>query len=162
MFGHSMGAVLAFELTRRLRDRNMPPPAHLFVSGASAPQLPRADLGLRFIEDGQAFLEAVAATYGGVPRIVLESRELRAAAVGPLRADLSITEPYVFAGGAPLDCPLTAYGGQADPNVTAAALAAWREQTTGAFRCRVFDGGHFYLNRARDALMADIVNSVYG
>jgi medium-chain acyl-[acyl-carrier-protein] hydrolase len=158
LFGHSMGAVVAFEIARRLRDRHAHAPAYLFVSGAPAPQLPRVDLGLRFIDDDAAFLNAVADTYGGVPRIVLERAELRASMVAALRADLTLTETHEYTDAPPLACAIAAYGGRADAIVSGERLTAWREQTTGDFSWRSFDGDHFYLNRARDALLADLIS----
>lgn len=156
LFGHSLGALVAFEVARALRDRGGPMPLHLFVSGASAPQNPARMAPLRFIEGDTAFLEAVAAQYGGVPKIVLEQADLRAAVVPALRADLAFTETYVYRPAPPLACPIAAYAGSEDPIVPAEWLTQWREQTTGAFSCRLFDGHHFYLNRARDVLLADI------
>jgi medium-chain acyl-[acyl-carrier-protein] hydrolase len=155
-FGHSLGALVAFELARRLRDRRDRGPAHLFVSGAHAPQIPTDAAPLRFIEGDTPFLEAVAAKYGGVPRIVLEQADLRAALVQALRADLALTETYTYRDAPPLACPIAAYAGASDPIVSEEHLAGWREQTTGEFTCRLFAGQHFYLNRERDALLADV------
>jgi medium-chain acyl-[acyl-carrier-protein] hydrolase len=158
LFGHSMGARVAFEVARRLRDRDAASPAHLLVSGAPAPHLPQADLGLRFIEDDSAFLAAVAEHYGGVPRIVLERAELRAGTVAALRADLTLSETYEYRDAPPLACAIAAYGGATDATTSGARLTAWRAQTTGAFSWRRFDGDHFYLHRGRDALLADITS----
>jgi len=156
LFGHSLGALVAFEAARALRTRRADAPLHLFVSGAFAPQHAKPGAPLRFIEGDAAFLEAVAAKYGGVPKIVLEQADMRAAVVPALRADLALTETYVYRPGPPLDCPITAYAGASDPIVPSDGLAAWRDQTTAGFECRLFEGHHFYLNRARDALLADI------
>ena len=160
-FGHSLGALVAFELARRLRDRRAAAPIHLFVSGAFAPQLPADSAPLRFIEGETAFLEAVAAKYGGVPRIVLEQADLRASVVPALRADLALTETYTYRSAPPLSCPISAYAGAADPVVTPERLAQWREQTCAEFSCRLFDGHHFYLNRARDTLLADVTSRLF-
>jgi surfactin synthase thioesterase subunit len=160
-FGHSLGALTAFELARRLRDRGLPRPTQLFVSGAFAPQLPNDAAPLRFIEGDTAFLEAVAMKYGGVPKIVLEQAQLRASLVPALRADLALTETYVYRAAPRLDCAIRAYAGAADPIVTEARLSAWREQTTGEFSMRLFSGHHFYLNRARDTLLADVLAHLF-
>jgi surfactin synthase thioesterase subunit len=155
-FGHSLGALIAFEVARGLRKRHAPGPMHLFVSGAFAPQLPTDGAALRHIEDDTAFLEAVAAKYGGVPKIVLEQADLRSSVVPALRADLSLTETYVYRTAPPLECPISAYAGSADPIVSRERLARWREQTSGEFSSRLFDGHHFYLNRCRDALLTEL------
>jgi surfactin synthase thioesterase subunit len=156
LFGHSLGALVAFELARALRERGAPGPACLFVSGAFAPQLPATSAHLRFIQDDVPFLEAVAARYGGVPKIVLEQANLRASIVPALRADLALTETYVYTPAPPLPCAITAYAGADDPIVSADGVEQWRLQTSGDFSCRLFEGHHFYLNRARDALLADL------
>ncbi len=160
-FGHSLGALVAFELARRLRDRGAGGPAHLFVSGAFAPQIPSGTAPLRFIEGDTAFLEAVAARYGGVPKIVLEHADLRNALVPALRADLALTETYTYRAAPRLTCPITAYAGASDPIVSEERLDGWREHTTGEFTCRLFAGHHFYLNRERDALIADITRRLF-
>lgn len=162
LFGHSLGALVAFELARALRARGAPGPTCLFVSGAFAPHLKTVSAPLRFIHDDLAFLEAVAAKYGGVPKIVLEQADLRPSIVAALRADLALTETYVYRAGPPLACPVTAYAGATDPIVPADGLAEWRQQTSGEFSCRVFEGHHFYLNRAREALLADVAGRLMG
>lgn len=156
LFGHSLGALIAFEVARRLRDGSSSRPLHLFVSGAFAPQSSNPLTPLRSIAGDAQFLEAVASRYGGVPRIVLEQAELRASIVPALRADLELTETYAYRPEPPLACPITAYAGSADPIVSDEGLVQWRAQTTAEFSWQRFDGGHFYLNRARDALLADI------
>ena len=160
-FGHSLGALVAFELARRLRDRGNGGPAQLFVSGAFAPHIPSDTAPLRFIEGDTAFLEAVAAKYGGVPKIVLEQADLRNTLVPALRADLALTETYTYRAAQRLTCPITAYAGASDPIISEERLAAWREHTTGEFTCRLFAGHHFYLNRERDALLADIIRRLF-
>jgi medium-chain acyl-[acyl-carrier-protein] hydrolase len=162
LFGHSLGGLLAFELARRLRDQRNAGPAHLFVSGAFAPQIPANSAPLRFIDGDTAFLEAVAAKYGGVPKIVLEQADLRSALVPALRADLALTETYTYRAAPRLTCPITAYAGASDPIVSEEGLAGWRDQTTGEFALRLFPGHHFYLNRQREALIADITRRLFG
>jgi surfactin synthase thioesterase subunit len=156
LFGHSLGALIAFELARRLRERGIAGLTHLFVSGAFAPQLTLEGPPLRFVEGDGAFLEAMATKYGGVPKIVLEQPDLRASIVPALRADITLSETYRYRDAPPLECPLTAYAGAADPIVSVERLTPWREQTIADFSCRLFDGHHFYLNREREALLDDI------
>lgn len=155
-FGHSMGALLAFELTRRLRESGGPLPAHLFVSGARAPDLADDDEPLHPIADDDAFLEAVATRYGGIPPIVLENAELRSVILPALRADMTLTESYVYRDTPPFPCDIAAYGGADDARVGEARLARWRGWTSGDFSCRQYEGDHFFLNSARDALVAHV------
>lgn len=157
-FGHSMGALVAFELARRLRARGAAMPSQLFVSGARAPQLPSEEEPLRGIDGDEALVIAVAERYGGIPPLVLQNAELRSVIVPALRADLIVTETYAYRDEPPLACPIAAYGGDADAMVKTDRLAQWREQTTGEFSCRLFEGDHFFLNAARDALLQDVTS----
>lgn len=151
-FGHSMGAGIAFELARALRRARLPLPASLHVSGARAPQFrlnhhPPPEPSLRdFIEDMRR-LE-------GFPPSVLNNPELLKLALPSLLADARLYRHYSYLPEAPLPVALHAYGGEADPNVAAEHLDAWREQTCGAFNRREFKGGHFYLEASQSALIA--------
>jgi surfactin synthase thioesterase subunit len=155
-FGHSMGALVAFELTRRLRDNGAALPAHVFVSGARAPDVDREDDPLYPIEDDGAFIAAVAERYGGIPKIVLENAELRSLIVPALRADMTATESYEYKDTPPLPIDIAAYGGIADTHVSEERLVRWRDRTTTNFTYKLFDGDHFFLNDARDAVVADV------
>jgi medium-chain acyl-[acyl-carrier-protein] hydrolase len=162
-FGHSMGATLAFELTRELRRLGQPRlPHHLFVSGAEAPDVPDEQAPLAGIEEDDAFVLAVARRYGGVPQIVLENAELRSLIVPALRGDLTLHETYRYREGAPLPIAMTAYGGRGDEMVSEASLQRWARHTSGTFACRFFDGGHFFLNDVRDELIGDVTARLPG
>ena len=156
-FGHSMGSLVAFEVTRALRDRGGPMPVHLFVSGATAPDVPRTREPLSPLSDGDEFVAAVATRYGGLPKAVRDNRELLEVILPVLRADMRITESYVHAPAAPLPIGITAYTGTEDPTATPELLAGWREQSTAGFASRVFPGDHFFLTEHRDALIADVM-----
>lgn len=151
-FGHSMGAGIAFELARALRRAGAPGPRSLHVSGARAPQYrlnhqPPPEPTLRdFIEEMRR-LE-------GFPPSVLNNPELLKLALPSLLADARLYRQYSYEVEAPLAVPLFAYGGNADPNVTAEHLEAWREQTSSTFSSREFKGGHFYVESAQAALLA--------
>jgi surfactin synthase thioesterase subunit len=155
-FGHSMGATIAFELTRALLERGARGPLLLSVSGAHAPDLPSEDDPLHPIDDDLTFVEAVSARYGGVPRVVIDNAELRSLVAPALRADLELLERYVYRDTTPLAVDIAAYGGSDDPALAGDRLTRWSKRTTGAFSYRMFDGGHFYLTDRRDALLADL------
>ena len=150
-FGHSMGAGLAFELTRALRRAGLPLPQSMHVSGARAPQYrlgyqPGPEPALRdFIEELRR-LE-------GFPPSILNNPELMKLALPALLSDARLYRNYSYAPEAPLPVPILAYGGDADPNVTSEHMEAWREQTSSTFQRQEFPGGHFYLESARAPLL---------
>ncbi len=158
-FGHSMGAGIAFELTRALRRAGLPLPRSLHVSGARAPQFrlgyrPGPEPAMRdFIEELRR-LE-------GFPPSILNNPELMKLALPALLSDARLYRNYAYCEEPPLSVPISAYGGDADPNVTAEHLDAWWEQTSGAFQRFEFPGGHFYLESAR-ALLLNALRTALG
>jgi len=159
-FGHSLGAIVAFELTRWLRDRGRALPAHLFVSGSSAPDVRFSKAPLHAMPDDAAFLAAVARRYGGIPDAVADDPEFRALIAPALRADLRINELYRYVDAAPLPVSISAYGGSDDGEVSREALDAWRRQTSSGFALRLFAGDHFFVNGARAAVVADVAETL--
>jgi medium-chain acyl-[acyl-carrier-protein] hydrolase len=153
-FGHSMGALAAFETTRALRTRGMPQPTHLFVSGRRAPQLAHDRAPLHDLDDA-AFLDGLR-RYEGTPDVVLRDPELAQVFLPTIRADVCAVETYRFETAAPLACPIVACGGVGDPDVSRDHLARWREMTSGPFQLAMFPGGHFYL-REREARVVQLV-----
>ncbi|WP_163781512.1 thioesterase II family protein [Myxococcus vastator] len=155
-FGHSLGALIAFELTRELRRRGLPLPGTLLVSGSEAPSqrsgLPPLS-GLRRDD----FIRELSARYDGIPRQVLAQPEILDLILPILRADLKISERYTYQEEPPLPVRLCAFGGTRDPRVSEAALDAWRLQTQQAFSMKMFPGGHFFLNE----LTAQVVQAVH-
>ncbi|WP_042369305.1 thioesterase II family protein [Streptacidiphilus neutrinimicus] len=141
VFGHSMGASLAFEVACRLRDAGHPPAA-LAVSGRRAPSIP-APGAVHRADDAR--LIADIKLLGGTDERMLDHPELLAAILPAVRSDYVATETYRFRGAAPLDCPVTALIGDVDPRVDEPQAQAWRTHTTGAFRLRSYPGGHFFL-----------------
>lgn len=144
LFGHSMGALLAFELARRLEDSGRKVAA-LFVSGSRAPSLLR-DEGLHRAGDAE-LLQAVRAL-NGTEAELLDDEEIIRAALPLVRNDTRAVETYGYQGGtAPdLDCPIVALIGTEDPRVAVAEAEKWRDHTSGPFTLHTFPGGHFYLN----------------
>jgi len=151
LFGHSLGALVAFELARWTRRRLAAEPAHLFVSACGAPQLPDRETAMHHLPDPE-FLEALR-RLNGTPEAVLAQPELRDLILPILRADFTICETYSYTEEPPLDCPLSAYGGLRDVHVGRDRLEAWRTQTARAFLVRMFPGDHFFLNSDRVLLL---------
>jgi medium-chain acyl-[acyl-carrier-protein] hydrolase len=143
-FGHSMGAIISFELARTLRMRGWAMPSHLFVSGRAAPQLP-LDRAKTYDLPDPVFHEKLR-RLNGTPAEVLEHPELMELMMPLLRADFSVVETYEYTPGEPLACPITAFGGVQDAEVSRAQVEAWREQTADAFSARIMPGDHFFLN----------------
>ncbi len=142
-FGHSMGAGVAFELTRWLRRRGLPLPSALMVSGARAPQLRLAPLPPVAWDDRTLLVEL--RRLGGIPPELTEHEELSRLLLAALRSDLNLYRSYVCHAEPPLPVPIRAYGGAQDPNLRPEELEAWKEQTTAGFALALLPGGHFYL-----------------
>jgi medium-chain acyl-[acyl-carrier-protein] hydrolase len=155
-FGHSMGAVLANEIARALTEREGLVPRHLFVSSRRPPHMPAFETSLHSLPDDELIRE-IDRRYGGVPSEVLHSTDLLALLMPALRADLAALETFQPSKRVALPCPISAFGGTQDPVVPRNHLEAWRDQTEGPFRVRVFPGGHFYVESQRDALLADLL-----
>jgi surfactin synthase thioesterase subunit len=158
LFGHSMGAAVAFETARRLQAAGRPIAA-LAASGRRGPSVaerlpPIAGLPM------DAFVAEVQRRYGGIPAGVLDEPELRELLLPTLRADVQVVEAYRYAPGDPLTCPVLAYGGADDPHAPLDELRAWCRETTGACHVRRFAGGHFYLQDRRDELVAALVSDL--
>jgi surfactin synthase thioesterase subunit/glycosyltransferase involved in cell wall biosynthesis len=152
-FGHSMGAILAFELIRWLREGRHPIPHALHVSAARAPQY-RLNHQPGPEPDEQSFLEELR-RLEGTPRDVLDNPELMRLALPALRADANLYRSYVYhPAGGPLPLPVHAYGGMSDPGVQREQLERWREQTTREFSLRQFEGGHFYIQHTKAEFLA--------
>ena len=145
LFGHSLGALLAYETARVLTARDNPRPLHLFVSGHRGPHLPRRRPSLHTRCDAE--LLVALQLFGGSPASVLANPDLMRLLLPIIRADLAMAESYEHQAGEPLACPVTAFGGESDPEANQDELAAWSHQTTGRFRMRLLPGDHFYLQQ---------------
>lgn len=146
LFGHSMGALLAFELTRELRRRRMPAPVHLFASGRRAPQTPDRGSDIHQLSDAE-FLDAIRHRYDGIPQIILEEPELLRVYLRALRADFALIETHRYRAEPPLGCPVSVVNSLDDPSVTLDELLAWRVQTENFFRLELLPGDHFYFHK---------------
>jgi medium-chain acyl-[acyl-carrier-protein] hydrolase len=149
--GHSTGALLAYEIARRLRREGEPAPAHLIASGRWAPHLRDPEPPVNALPRDE--LVAALRRYGGTPEEVLQHGELLDLMLPLLRADFSVGDNYVYAPEPPLEVPITAIGGVADPRVTRESLVAWGEHTAAGFEHHMFPGDHFFLFAARELVL---------
>lgn len=155
-FGHSMGAAIAFELAQRRKVQGLTGPRRLFASGRRAPGWSRLTPVIHHLPDDQ-FLAALA-RLGGTPKEVLENRELMELMLPVLRADFTVSDTHAPATAPKLDCPVSVFGGTRDPEADEAALEGWREVTDGPVEIVVHEGGHFFLNAARDDIIRHILS----
>ncbi len=146
LFGHSMGARVAFELARALRRSGATMPLFLFLSACPAPQLPPDGPDLHALPRAELLAELQA--WGGTPPAVAQNSELLDLVMPALRADLAVVETAVYRPASALNIPVTVFGGTADPIVPPTSLDAWHVQTSGRFRVQLFAGGHFFLETA--------------
>jgi medium-chain acyl-[acyl-carrier-protein] hydrolase len=157
-FGHSMGAMVSFELARRLRQSTGTEPGHLFLSGCRAPQFsPSREVTYNLPEDEfTAFLSR----RGGTPSEVLENQELMQLLLPLLRADFAVTQTYRFEAAPPLSCPITVFGGRDDEGVRGEWLEGWREHAAGAFALHVLPGDHFFVHTSERLLLEAVAGEL--
>lgn len=157
--GHSMGALISFELARRLRDSSYLPRA-IFLSGYPAPQAcPKEPT--RFDLPEEEFIVQLN-SLNGTPKDLLENLETRHLFLPTIRADFEIVEMYQYVHQAPLACPIYVYGGLEDLEVPVERLPAWKEQTSGQFKMTIFPGGHFFIHTCEEffrVVRADLQDS---
>jgi|ERR1700722_2655788 len=153
LFGHSMGAILAFEVAR-FAQRQGRPATHLFVSACAAPHLPRR-----------------VPLWDNLPDLMLQQRIAKHSTAGPnhvktpelmelllpiFRADVRLCETYKYKESSRLQCPIVAYAGTSDPSVTHEAIRAWCRHSSGLFNRALLPGDHHYLERHREFVIDDL------
>ena len=155
IFGHSMGALMAFELTFALEQGGLRAPSRLFVSARRGPDEPDPRPPVHELPEAQ-FLDELQERYGAIPEAVRSEPELMELLLPVLRADIRAVETYVPTPGAIVRCPVDIYGGSSDTHPHPAQLSQWSRVVEQPVRIRMFAGDHFYLNSQREALTADI------
>ncbi|MCC7368638.1 MAG: thioesterase [Chloroflexi bacterium] len=151
-FGHSLGALVAFETAQSLRRAGLPMPEWLFVSGRAAPHIVSTAPPIHQLPPA-AFVAEIVRRYDGIPRAVLAEPALLRLLLPTLRADLAMLETYHYAQETPLPCPISVFGGRQDQHTPIPSLQEWQRQTCNTFRVETFPGGHFYLQTERTALV---------
>jgi medium-chain acyl-[acyl-carrier-protein] hydrolase len=145
-FGHSMGTLISFELARLLRREGRAQPAHLFLSGSNAPQLPSMNRPIYNLPEPE--LVAELRRLNGTPQEVLEHPELMQLMLPIIRADMAVCQTYSYAAEPPLDCSVSAFGGLQDVEVPREGVRAWHSQTNSSFTMWMLEGDHFFLHRS--------------
>jgi surfactin synthase thioesterase subunit len=155
-WGHSMGALLGFELTRRLQQHGQNIPQRLIVSGYNAPHLPYADPHIHHLPEAD-FMAALQAL-NGTPEVVLRDVELRNLVLPVVRADFQLVETYTYQESALLDCPITVLDGVADDKTNEADLREWQRQSRHTLEMFTFPGDHFFLYDLQPKLVTTVIN----
>jgi medium-chain acyl-[acyl-carrier-protein] hydrolase len=156
--GHSMGAVIAFELARELSNTLRLDPVHLFVSGRRAPQIPNTDPPTYKLPE-PLFIEELRRLQG-TPQEVLENEELLKLLLPLLRSDFELVHTYKYIPGGTLSCPIAVMGGIDDKDVTRDQLQAWREVSCGTFTLEMFSGNHFFVHAAEKLVAASVMREL--
>ncbi len=152
-FGHSMGGLMCFELTHQIVSQYGLSPHHLFISGCRAPHLSSLE-AIHELPDPE-FLNELR-NYGATPEEVLTDNELMQLLLPRLRADFSLVGTYKYTKRAPLNCPITTFGGTRDGKVDISSLKAWRCHTDSSFVLNLLPGDHFFLHSNRLDLLRKI------
>ena len=159
LLGHSMGAVIAFEVVRAL-EKHRGPVRRLIVTGRRPPHLESRGL---VHEGGDEAILADAVRLGGLDESVLEDASIRDLLLVPMRADYALADTYVPSDDSPLLSPITALNGDQDPEVSPAEAAEWSGYTCSDFRSEVIAGGHFFLRDAPLVALRPIIQDIsYG
>ena len=159
LLGHSLGALLAFEVAREVRQQGLRLPMRLFVSAHCAPHAVRTGFLLESADD--ALLLSELRRLDGTDSAVLANDELVQLLLPAFRADLKARASFGYRAEAPLSCPISALGGRSDSETPPADLEAWRQQTSGGFSLRTFEGGHFFIVMERRAVHAAVVRDLW-
>jgi medium-chain acyl-[acyl-carrier-protein] hydrolase len=154
LFGHSLGAWIAFELARSLHGLGAQQPLSLLASAAVAPHEARVADRLHTLPDDELIRQL--GLLRGTPLEILQHPEVMQLLLPTIRADLQVFETYTYRIGPPLLCPIAAFGGVDDTRVDPLKLEQWRQHTTATFSLTMLSGDHFFIHSARRALVESI------
>lgn len=157
-FGHSLGALISFELTCNLREKGLPLPTSLFLSGREAPQVHKSRRVINKLPKIDLLEEL--RRLNGTPEDVLKNDELIELLLPVIRADFSISETYIYKQIDPLPCSISVFGGLQDNDVHYNSLVKWKEQTNKNFSMHMLPGDHFFIHSERDRLLGLISRDI--
>jgi len=159
LFGHSMGALVAYELTVALEREGQSPPSHLFLSSRRPPDEQPDAPPIHALPD-EEFLDLLQGRYGGVPEVVRREPDLLALLLPTLRADVAAIETYAPLTDRSVACPVRVYGGEHDRHPRPEQLPGWQRFADREVGVRLFPGDHFYLSAHQAELTADLATHV--
>jgi medium-chain acyl-[acyl-carrier-protein] hydrolase len=150
-FGHSMGAIIAFELSRFLRRKHGREPQTLFIAGRCAPQITRSAPATYNLPKDEFIEELV--KLDGTPKEVIEHAELMELMIPLLRADFQLVQTYEYRADTPLRCPIVVYGGLQDYETPRDLLSPWKGLTSSRFALHMLPGDHFFIRSSQSQLL---------
>lgn len=156
-FGHSLGALIAYECCRELRRRKAPLPQQLYISAFRSPSMPNPNPELHKLNDAQLIQRI--REYGGTPESILSSPELMALFTPILRADFTLFETYTYQHEAPLNCPITTLSGSNDSIVKPEYMLGWKSQSTLPIKRHLLSGDHFFLDKHKQFIIEELTNA---
>lgn len=164
-FGHSLGALICYELTKYLRRTHNPIPLQLFIAAYRAPHLPNPKPILHNLPDDDFIDELM--YYRGIPEEIIQNKEMLELITPIIKADYKIHETYIYKPEERLGCPIMVFGGIEDGFVSFNDLEGWREETAGECQIRMLPGGHYFINdncalivkTIKDNLMKSLLDS---
>ncbi|UFP94731.1 type I polyketide synthase [Gloeobacter morelensis] len=155
-YGHSLGALVCFELARRLRRQSGAQPVHLFAAAYYAPHLRTPSQGTGVSGWTDARLREEIPRVISAPQSLMDNAEFMQVLLPRVRADACLLSTHLYTEEPPLDCPITAFGGLQDTVVDRESLVAWSAHTNGAFQLEMFAGNHIFLEGAREAVLGSV------
>jgi medium-chain acyl-[acyl-carrier-protein] hydrolase len=160
-FGHSMGALVSFELLREIQRRKLHPPVLYFPAGRRAPQIPDDDPPIHHLPDHE-FLSELLEHHDDRRALLMSNTALRTTLLPVMRADVELCETYHYRHSPPLNCTIFAFGGMHDSDVSEQDIKSWKEQTTATFRHFLFPGDHFFIETATANILQFMCRTLEG
>ncbi len=156
IFGHSLGALLGFEIARRSNEYNYSQPKHLFLAGREGPRLPRDEMN-HLLPD-EEFVQ-VLRDKEGTPQEILDNNELMQLLLPTIRADFQVAETYQYQPKKALHCPITVFAGlEEEPSDE--DFAAWKDETSKTATLKRLPGGHFFVYTEYKSIIKNIIMSL--